>query len=255
MTFLENHDQVANTARGYRLHEMTSPGQHRALTAFVLLIPGTPMLFQGQEWNSSGPFLYFADHEPELARLVRQGRAEFLEQFRSIRDPSMRAALDDPSDLATFQACILDWAEREAQPHVVALHRDLLALRRSHRAFARQARRGVDGAVLGAEAFVLRFFDGEPGDAMNEETRGDRLLLVNLGRDVELSIVPEPLLAPPSESRWHLAWSSESPRYGGGGTMPVETADGRWGLPGRSAIVMATVPGAPERGTHRRRTA
>ncbi len=139
---------------------------------------------------------------------------------------------------------------------MVALHRDLLALRRSHRAFARQARRAVDGAVLGAEAFVLRFFDGEPGEASNEETRGDRLLLVNLGRDLRArSRSPEPLLAPPADSRWHLAWSSESPRYGGGGTMQVETADGRWSLPGRSAIVMATVAGEPERGTHRRRTA
>jgi maltooligosyltrehalose trehalohydrolase len=255
VTFLENHDQVANTARGDRLHQRCAPALYRALTALVLLMPGTPMLFQGQEWNSSRPFLYFADHNPDLAQLVRDGRAEFLEQFQSIRDPAVRAVLDDPSDRATFEACILDWTERDTNGPVVALHRDLLTLRRTHHAFRRQALRGVDGAVLAADAFVLRFFDGLPGDAPNDETRGDRLLIVNLGRQKDLPIVPEPLLAPPLASRWHLAWSSEAPDYGGGGTMPVELSDGRWGLPARAAVVMTTVAGAPARGAHKRRTA
>jgi maltooligosyltrehalose trehalohydrolase len=255
VTFLENHDQIANTARGRRVHEMCSPARHRALTAFVLLAPGTPMLFQGQEWSSSGPFLYFADHEPELAALVRTGRAEFLEQFPSVGDPAMRAQLDDPADEATFAKCVLDWDERDVNRHALALHRDLLALRRTHRAFACQARRAMDGALLTPEAFLLRFFDGEPGGAVPGEQRGDRLLLVNLGADVDLDILPEPLLAPPPRQRWVLAWSSESPAYGGGGTPQVETPQGRWHLPAQSAVVMATVEGAPERGRHTRRTA
>ena len=68
VAFLENHDQVANSAHGRRLHQLTTPGRYRALTALILLWPGTPMLFQGQEFASSRPFLYFADHEPALAR-------------------------------------------------------------------------------------------------------------------------------------------------------------------------------------------
>jgi maltooligosyltrehalose trehalohydrolase len=213
------------------------------------------MLFQGQEWNSSGPFLYFADHEPELAALVRAGRGEFLEQFPSAADPAVRGALADPADESTFRQCVLDWAEREANAHIVALHRDLIALRRSQRAFARQARRGVDGAVLGGEAFVLRFFDEEPGEAAEDEHCGDRLLLVNLGADLALDVVPEPLLAPPLGRHWRTAWSSEAPAYGGGGTPPVEQTQGAWRLPPRSAVVMSAAPGAPERGAHRRRTA
>src|SRR5439155_13894401 len=66
VTFLENHDQVANSAFGRRMHQLTSPGRWRAMTAFWLLAPGTPMLFQGQEFAASSPFLYFADHNPEL---------------------------------------------------------------------------------------------------------------------------------------------------------------------------------------------
>ena len=88
---------------------------------------------------------------------------------------------------------------------------------------------GLDGAVLAEEAFVLRFF-GEDGD--------DRLLLVNLGRDLTLDVVPEPLLAPPQDREWDLLWSSESTRYGGCGTAPVEVR-GAWRIPGHAALVLA----------------
>jgi maltooligosyltrehalose trehalohydrolase len=81
VTFLQNHDQVANSGRGQRPNEVTSPGRWRAMTAVLLLSPGTPMLFQGQEFSASAPFLYFADHEPELAAGVGRGRAAFLNQF------------------------------------------------------------------------------------------------------------------------------------------------------------------------------
>ena len=83
LTYIQNHDQIAHSAAGLRMHALTSPGRHRAMTALTLLAPGTPMLFQGQEFSASAPFLYFADHNPDLARLVRKGRAEFLTQFPS----------------------------------------------------------------------------------------------------------------------------------------------------------------------------
>ncbi len=78
VTFIENHDQIANSGRGLRCHLLTSPGRYKAMTALMLLAPGTPMLFQGQEFAASAPFLYFADHNPELAKLVTKGRREFL---------------------------------------------------------------------------------------------------------------------------------------------------------------------------------
>ncbi len=256
VTFLENHDQVANTARGLRLHQMTTPGRYRALSALVLLLPGTPMLFQGQEFASSRPFLYFADHGRDLAELVRKGRGEFLEQFVGMQDPALQARLRDPADERTFRDAVLDWSDLDRRSQVWILYRDLLTLRRTERAFTRQARRAVDGAVLGPEAFVLRFFDGEPGDVPGTgEHDGDRLLIVNLGRDLGLVPAPEPLLAPPPNSRWQVRWSSENPVYGGGGTPPIESPSGEWALPGHAACVLATVSGAPERRAHRRRTA
>src|SRR5438094_10544545 len=103
VTFIQNHDQIANSARGHRRHLLTSPGRYKAMTALMLLGPGTPMLFQGQEFAASAPFLYFADPKPDLARQVRRGRADFLHQFPALAAPEMQAALPDPADIATFE--------------------------------------------------------------------------------------------------------------------------------------------------------
>src|SRR5207249_5500562 len=100
VTYLQNHDQVANAGRGERLHQLTDPGRFRAVTALLLLVPQTPLLFQGQEFCASSPWLFFADHTPELATLVRKGRAEFLAQFPSLATPAMVAGLPDPATIA-----------------------------------------------------------------------------------------------------------------------------------------------------------
>jgi maltooligosyltrehalose trehalohydrolase len=230
VTYLENHDQVANSGRGERVHRLTSPGRLRAMTALMLLLPATPMLFMGQEFAASSPFLYFADHAKPLADQVREGRGQFLAQFPSLATPEMFACLADPGSQETFDRCKLDWGERDRRGEVVALHRDLLALRRNDPVFSSQTS-DVDGAVLSREAFVIRFFarDGQAAD---------RLLIVNLGRDLHLAIVPEPLLAPPAAMRWALAWSSEAPAYGGCGTAQPET-EGGWRVPAHAALVMA----------------
>lgn len=230
VAFIQNHDQVANSLRGERVHQLTSPGRLRALTALLLLAPTTPMLFQGQEFFASSPFLYFADHHAELAVGVRRGRAEFLRQFPSIAGSETESYLAEPHAPSTFERCKLDLAERNRHGHALALHRDLLALRRTDSTFREPRARGVDGAVLGTHSFVLRFIrDG--GD--------DRLLLVNLGAEVELDIAPEPLLAPPAGQSWRLLWSSEDPRYGGAGTPELREP---WCLPAETTLVLAPEP-------------
>ncbi len=227
--FLENHDQVANSVRGERLAQLSSPGRVRALTALLLLGPQTPLLFQGQEFGASAPFLYFADHEGELARLVRRGRADFLSQFPSIAAPDVRAALADPGDPATFTRCRLDWSERDARRPTLALHRDLITLRRGDRAL----RGPLDAAVLDEHAFVLRYFGGDDGD---------RLLCVNLGGPLHFRPLPEPLLAPPVCARWREAWSSEDTEYGGRGAASPDAGQEGWGLAGESAVLLVSEP-------------
>jgi maltooligosyltrehalose trehalohydrolase len=233
VTFIQNHDQIANSASGLRCHQLTSPGLYRAFTALTLLAPGTPLLFQGEEFAASSPFLYFADHNPELARLVAKGRREFLSQFPSIATPEIQALLPDPSNLATFERCRLDLSEREKHLADYTLHKDLLKLRREDPVFRSQGEGGVDGAVLAERAFVLRFF-AKDGD--------DRLVLVNLGLELCLRPAPEPLLAPPEGVAWETVWSSEDPRYGGLGTPAVDT-DEYWRIRGESLVVLKPMVG------------
>ncbi|MDB5649741.1 MAG: 1,4-alpha-glucan branching protein, partial [Hyphomicrobiales bacterium] len=226
--FTENHDQVANSATGRRLHQLTSPGRARAMAGLLLLMPGTPMLFQGQEFNSSAPFYYFADHTGDLAKMVASGRELFLDQFENMAAPEMRGRLPAPDAVETFRACKLDWDETTRHASTVALYRDLLKMRREDEVLSGRTRTGIDGSVIGEEAFLLRLF-GAHGD--------DRLLLVNFGRDLIRRSIPDPLVAPPARRRWKLHWSSEHPAYEGGGTAPVERKDG-WFLAGQSMVVL-----------------
>jgi maltooligosyltrehalose trehalohydrolase len=230
--FLQNHDQVANSVRGQRLHQLASPGCWRALTALLLLAPGTPLLFQGQEFAASAPFLYFARHEDELNALIRKGRHEFLTQFPNIASADGGKLVASPAEEETFRLCKLDHGERERHADVVRLHRELLRLRREDPVFAAQDAQRMHGAVLGPEAFLLRFF-GQDGD--------DRLLIVNLGATLPLQPMPEPLLAPPAGQRWKLLWNSEDPRYGGNGMQEIEGEHG-WRLPGQALAVLAPHP-------------
>lgn len=228
VTFIQNHDQVANSAFGVRIQFLTDPGRYRAMTTLLSLAPGTPMLFQGQEFGASSPFLFFADHKKELAQTVRRGRIEFLSQFRSLATVEMSGRFPDPSDPATFERSKLDQTERERHAEIYALHRDLLRLRREDRVFRAQKPGGLDGAVLSHDGFVLRFF-GEEGD--------DRLLLVNFGVDLHLDPAPEPLLAPPESADWVRMWSSEDPKYCGYGTPLLDTR-ANWRIPGHAAVVL-----------------
>jgi maltooligosyltrehalose trehalohydrolase len=245
--YLENHDQVANSARGERLGRLASPGALRAMTALLLLGPGTPLLFQGQEIAAASPFLFFADLDPELAEAVRRGRLELLSRFPSLAPPrAQEAGVPDPGAPETFERCKLDFRERQRHAGIYALHRDLLRLRREDPVFRAQGAGGLDGAVLGPEAFVLRFFNRFFGD-----NAGDRLLLVNLGPDLDLEPVPVPLLAPLTGRRWEVLWSSEDPRYGGSGIVPPEDEDGRWRLAGQAAVALRPADGSKRNGSRR----
>jgi maltooligosyltrehalose trehalohydrolase len=220
-----------------RLHQLASPGRYRALTALLLLGPATPMLFQGQEYAATQPFLYFADHEADLAGKVREGRLEFLAQFPGSAAPGMRERIAVPDAPATFEACKLDHGERSQgqHAHAWALHADLLRLRRQDPVISGRERSGHDACALDEHALIVRFF-GRDGD--------DRLLVVNLGVEMALAVAPEPLLAPPEDARWELLWSSAHPRYGGCGAWEPETEEG-WRIQGETAMLLRPAPRRP----------
>ncbi len=155
---VQNHDQVGNRAFGDRLHHGVSPEAWRAAAALLLLAPQTPLLFMGQEWAASTPFRFFTDHEPDLGRLVTEGRRREFARFAAFADPATRERIPDPQAPETFESSRLRWEEAEREPHasVLRLHRALLALRRSE-LVGRRARFAASAA--GKDALVLSWGD------------------------------------------------------------------------------------------------
>ena len=227
--FSENHDQIANTGHGERLRFQTSPGRYRAMAAVLLLGPWTPLLFQGQEFGASSPFIFFADiGDASVRDAIRKGRAKWLASFLSLTEQQAWQTLPAPDDPDVFARCKLDFSERERNRELYDLHIDLLKLRREDSRFRQQSSGGIDGAVLGRASFVFRYF---------AEANDDRLLLVNFGESHSLHPASEPLLAPPIGCKWKTLWTSDSPRYGGAGSIVGATQD-RWILPAESAFAL-----------------
>lgn len=233
VAFLENHDQISNAIGGQRVRFEASPGRSRAMSALLLLGPWTPLLFQGQEFGSSKPFLFFSDvGDEKLREAIRKGRFRFLAQFPCLAGPDAQKKLPAPSDPKTFTRCKLDFSERAKNKQLYNFHIDLMRLRHQDPRFREQKPGAVDGAVLGAKSLVVRYFaDGND----------DRLLLVNLGQTQLLEPMPEPLLAPPLGFEWTTLWSSDSGRYGGPGTAPVALQNDCWTLPAESATALKLV--------------
>jgi len=127
--YIQNHDQVGNRARGERLGHLCGQRLQKVAAACVFLSPFVPMLFQGEEWNTSTPFLYFTDHsDGELAEAVRDGRRREFSGFGWKPED-----IPDPQDELTFTRSKLDWAELEKPEgkDMLQWYRNLTAFRRS----------------------------------------------------------------------------------------------------------------------------
>jgi len=232
VTFLQNHDQIANSGLGERIDRLTSPGRLRAMTALWLLAPQTPMFFQGQEFAASSPFLYFADNSGNQADCVAEGRRRFLSQFPTLASEEAVRCLAAPEARETFERCRLDFSERARHATTYRLHIDLLRLRRQDPLFRRQRSDLLEGVSLSRDCVAIRFLD---------ERGADRLLIANFGCDLPIAPAPQPLLAPPEDRCWKLLWSSNQIEYGGVGTPPLENDSG-WRIPGECAVVLRADP-------------
>jgi len=157
--FLQNHDQVGNRAFGERLAALAEPEALAAATALLLLCPQIPLLFMGEEWGATAPFLFFTDHNAELAPLVREGRRREFARFAAFADPATRARIPDPNDPMTFTASIPDMAEAAREPHAttLALHRDLLALRHARIIPHLPGARALGAEAVGEKAVLARW--------------------------------------------------------------------------------------------------
>lgn len=191
ISFLQNHDQIGNRAMGERLSALADARQLDALYACLLLSPHIPMLFMGEEFAASTPFLYFCDFEGDLAQAVSNGRRNEFKRFAIFADEAARARIPDPNAEATFTQSKLRWDERDAAPHSarLALVRELLALRRQH--LVPRLAGPMSGGVSTGEGDLLRVLwtlaDGS-----------DWQLVANLGDGAQVAALPrgfEPVYA------------------------------------------------------------
>jgi len=215
VSFLQTHDQVGNRALGQRIHALSDERMEKAALACLLLSPHVPMLFMGEEFAASTPFLFFCDFGPDLARAVTEGRRREFAQFAGFSEESVRARIPDPGDPATFEASKLQWEEREKTPHRqrLALVRGLIALRHNHLLPRLRGTRGgakleiLNGVLRvewtlgdGVRLRLLAHFDAAPvsvpprlaGDAIYSDgiaVSGDGSLVLAPGA-VEVLLVP-----------------------------------------------------------------
>jgi len=134
IVFLQNHDQIGNRAMGDRVDATAPLAKVEALLTLLLLSPQVPLMFMGDEFAATTPFLYFCDHAGELAQLVTDGRRNEFSRFATFSHPEARERIPDPNAAATFQASTLRWDERQrdAGQRRLQLVTTLLGLRRQH---------------------------------------------------------------------------------------------------------------------------
>ncbi len=187
---IQNHDQIGNRPLGDRLSEDVTPAAFRAMSAALLLSPYTPLLYAGQEWNSSTPFLYFTDHSGDLGGAVTEGRRKEFAAFSKFQG----AEIPDPQAEATFLRSKLDWAEadRPSNGGVLRLYRELLRLRGEHPALKERGRGSFSARANGPDSFVMERLGG--------------------GRHLTLTVV---LKGPVPEIPGKMILHTEDSRFGG----------------------------------------
>ncbi len=124
IAFLQNHDQIGNRARGERLNQLTTAAQLAAALSLLLLSPQIPMLFMGEEINSTAPFYFFSDYMGELAEAVRNGRRQEFARFSAFID--LADLVPDPNAPMTFEACRIKWPSIGEQDAATLRYTDLL---------------------------------------------------------------------------------------------------------------------------------
>jgi maltooligosyltrehalose trehalohydrolase len=205
---LQNHDQIGNRAFGERLNHQIPLPEFRAAAVLLLMAPETPLLFMGQEWAASTPFLFFTDHDAGLGALVTAGRRAEFRHFAAFASPSAQATIPDPQARSTFEASRLAWNERAIEPHasLLRLHRALLAMRRG------------TPALHGGGSFRVTAPDAGTIALLRETTEDSFLIVVRLRGAGSSPLPPEWTTPPrggaaPPLDAWLPVLTSEDPAF------------------------------------------
>lgn len=208
---LQNHDQVGNRPVGDRLPHLAGHARYRAALPLLFLSPETPLMFMGDEWALDTPFLYFTDHEPDLGKLVTDGRRNEFANFASFAAHHEKDAIPDPQSPTTFALSKLPEPDEEgiATEQLVT---DLIALRRDDRTFRDTPRLAVQT---------------EATDTTLALTWPGRRLIVNIG--------DSPVTVPVGDEDVILATNDR--RYGGTGES-VDRLGKTWRIPAAAAVIL-----------------
>jgi maltooligosyltrehalose trehalohydrolase len=212
--FAQNHDHIGNRPLGDRLVSMLSLAQIQLVTALVLLSPGVPLLFMGEEYGDPAPFPYFIDHgDPALVEAVREGRT------REFADIGTAVAVPDPAAEATFDSARLDRSLTHEGDHQFqwALHRSLIALRRANPALRRSLRPAARASVAGP---LLTLRRTDPRQAV--------VALFNVSPGAVEAVLPDPAPGPVGSGEcWVKLLDGGAPEFGGQGPdLPPSGAPG-----------------------------
>ncbi|MEP6730851.1 MAG: malto-oligosyltrehalose trehalohydrolase [bacterium] len=211
----QNHDQIGNRPAGERLTSLVGPNRQRLAAALVLLSPYVPLLFMGEEYGETAPFLYFIEHgDAALVDAVRAGRKREFEELGAM------AAQIDPQAEETFARCRLDWAKREsdAGTAMLSLFRDLLALRREEPAL----KPGASDIHVHGDASCFTALRALPlHDDIYDAVRSRRAILCAFNTSGQTMNVP---VRADAVGAWTLRLSTDAIGYGGSGAVIEDIA-------------------------------
>jgi len=198
----QNHDQVGNRATGERLSSLVPFAALKVAAGLVLCAPNVPLLFMGEEYGETAPFLYFTSHtDPQLARAVSEGRR------REFAHAAWDQTVPDPQEPETFYRSRLQHHLREHGQHQALLrfYRDLIALRRRSPALATCSKAHLEVRTW-PEQKLLCLRRWHP--------HGEDLLLL-------ATLTAEPLTFSPAlpVGSWQKIVDAEAEQYGGSGLV------------------------------------
>ncbi|UHG92973.1 malto-oligosyltrehalose trehalohydrolase [Spirosoma oryzicola] len=221
IVFSQNHDQVGNRKLGERSSQLYSFNTTKLMAGAVLVSPYIPLLFMGEEWGETNPFLYFANHlEPDLVEAVREGRKQEFAAFHS------EGEVPDPQEEETFLRSKLQWELIEQQPHrtMLRFYQTLIALRQQLPALRQLDRKQMTvNACDSQQVLVLhRWYD-------------DQHVLCLMNFDKEPQVLQ--LTAQPKNGRWQKLLDSADPQWQSSEEAQPSSAPEEW-----SGDVAVTVP-------------
>lgn len=129
VNYIQTHDMVGNRALGERLHQLTDLEMYMASVALYLFLPGIPMLFMGEEFCATTPFLFFTDHHQKLGAEIRKGRLRQHTVIPKWREKESWERIPHPQKESTFQSSRIDWLDAKRNSEILNLYKTLLAMR------------------------------------------------------------------------------------------------------------------------------